>query len=396
MESGEIRCPKCMHEQIGGTECEACGVIFARYETILARKAKAIVEERSKEEVSQPEKSGKGKGLVVTLQIVLLVILTAVVTYYFTRPHSSQESASQVADTASGQPESRQTAGLPETDTPQRAPAGSTMVQQAEPTADRGGSIEQARKATVSIETPWGTGSGFFINDNYIVTNRHVIEIDQVQLAEFRRKVEATRELVELEKQKLRDYKAQMKRLPQGAARSQLQIIIEESERELKKVLPKLQEAEERLASMEERLQPSDIRIILADGSGHAANYLMTSEEHDLAILSLYIKDTAYLKRAPKSVSIRQGDRVFTIGSPVGLRNTVTAGVFSGYRKDTDSGKVYLQTDAPINPGNSGGPLIDERGYVHGVNTMILQNTEGIGFAIPIDTVFEEFGSSIH
>lgn len=397
MESGEIRCPKCMHEQIGGTECEACGVIFARYETILARKAKAIAEERSREEeISQPEKIGKGKGLLVTLQMLLLVALTAVVTYYFTRPHSSLESANKVAGTASGQLESRQTAALPATDKAKPGPAGSEMVQQTEPTANRGGSIEQARKATVSIETPWGTGSGFFINDNYIVTNRHVIEVDQVQLAEFRRKVEATRELVELEKQKLRDYRAQMKRLPQGAARSQLLIIIEDSERELKKVLPKLQEAEERLAGMEERLQPSDIRIILADGSGHAANYLMTSEEHDLAILSLYIKETPYLKRAPKSVSIRQGDRVFTIGSPVGLRNTVTAGVFSGYRKDTDSGKIYLQTDAPINPGNSGGPLIDERGYVHGVNTMILQNTEGIGFAIPIDTVFEEFGSSIH
>jgi S1-C subfamily serine protease len=50
-----------------------------------------------------------------------------------------------------------------------------------------------------------------------------------------------------------------------------------------------------------------------------------------------------------------------------------------------------LQTDAPINPGNSGGPLIDERGLVHGVNTMIIRDTQGIGFAIPIQTVMEEF-----
>ena len=66
------------------------------------------------------------------------------------------------------------------------------------------------------------------------------------------------------------------------------------------------------------------------------------------------------------------------------------------YTPVKDHYKVFLQTDAPINPGNSGGPLIDERGYVHGVNTMIIKNTEGIGFAIPIATVFEEFGSSIY
>ncbi len=87
---------------------------------------------------------------------------------------------------------------------------------------------------------------------------------------------------------------------------------------------------------------------------------------------------------------------MYTIGSPVGLRQTVTAGIFSGYRKREDNDQVYLQTDAAINPGNSGGPLIDEFGFVYGVNTMILRNTEGIGFAIPIETVFEEFGSDLY
>jgi S1-C subfamily serine protease len=57
---------------------------------------------------------------------------------------------------------------------------------------------------------------------------------------------------------------------------------------------------------------------------------------------------------------------------------------------------VYLQTDAAINPGNSGGPLIDEAGYARGVTTMILNNTEGIGFAIPIEQVFEEFRSTLY
>ena len=73
----------------------------------------------------------------------------------------------------------------------------------------------------------------------------------------------------------------------------------------------------------------------------------------------------------------------------------MTGGIFSSYRKQESDGTILLQIDAPINPGNSGGPLIDEKGYVHGVNTMILRNTQGIGFAIPIETVYEEFQSTL-
>jgi len=127
------------------------------------------------------------------------------------------------------------------------------------------------------------------------------------------------------------------------------------------------------------------------------------SEKYDLALMSLFVQDGASIKRPAPGSKLRQGDRVYTIGSPVGLRQTVTSGIFSGYRTHEPDGQIYLQTDAAINPGNSGGPLIDENGYVRGVNTMILKNTEGIGFAIPIDgfaipidIVFEEFSSSFY
>jgi len=122
---------------------------------------------------------------------------------------------------------------------------------------------------------------------------------------------------------------------------------------------------------------------------------MVSSPTYDLALLALFSYDGISLEKPPPDRPIRQGDKVYTVGSPVGLRHTVTSGIFSGYRqRDTDN-QTFLQTDAAINPGNSGGPLIDEHGFVRGVNTMILRDTEGIGFAIPIDKVFEEFSSSL-
>jgi serine protease Do len=80
------------------------------------------------------------------------------------------------------------------------------------------------------------------------------------------------------------------------------------------------------------------------------------------------------------------------MGSPEGLRNTVTHGIISSVARQTDpdSAMVYIQTDAPINPGNSGGPLVDVNGDVVGVNTFIFSQSggnEGLGFAIPCGVI---------
>jgi len=93
------------------------------------------------------------------------------------------------------------------------------------------------------------------------------------------------------------------------------------------------------------------------------------------------------------SDTVKVGQWTVAIGNPFGLRNTVTVGVVSGLRRETDSGfegyPEAIQTDAPINPGNSGGPLVDLDGKVIGVNFMIYSTTRqsaGIGFAIPSNT----------
>jgi S1-C subfamily serine protease len=92
------------------------------------------------------------------------------------------------------------------------------------------------------------------------------------------------------------------------------------------------------------------------------------------------------------SADLRVGQRSIAIGNPFGLDRTLTTGVISALGRPLQTGDEVLifnviQTDAAINPGNSGGPLLDSRGRVIGVNTAIRQEAEGIGFAVPVDTV---------
>ena len=117
------------------------------------------------------------------------------------------------------------------------------------------------------------------------------------------------------------------------------------------------------------------------------ARIVGVSREIDLALLKV---DGVKLTALPVANyrNLRQGETVFALGSPQGLRNSVTHGVISAVARQTDpdSPMVYIQTDAPINPGNSGGPLVNSSGEVVGINTFILSQSggnEGLGFAIP-------------
>jgi serine protease Do len=117
------------------------------------------------------------------------------------------------------------------------------------------------------------------------------------------------------------------------------------------------------------------------------AKLLGTHKQSDLALLKV---DATHLPTAAlrSDVRVHQGELVFAIGTPEGLRNTVSMGVVSSLARQLDPEKpmVYIQTDAALNPGNSGGPLVDIDGNVIGINTLMLSEgggSEGLGFAIP-------------
>jgi serine protease Do len=108
----------------------------------------------------------------------------------------------------------------------------------------------------------------------------------------------------------------------------------------------------------------------------------------DLALLKIDDKDTPKFKYVVvgNSDTLPVGDRVFAIGSPLGLERTVTEGIISTKTRPM-AGELYLQTTAQINPGNSGGPLFNMAGEVVGVTNMKIQFGEGLGFAIPSDAL---------
>jgi serine protease Do len=111
----------------------------------------------------------------------------------------------------------------------------------------------------------------------------------------------------------------------------------------------------------------------------------------DIALLKVEAKGLAALKLANSDL-VRVGQLAMAFGSPLGLENTLTLGIISATQRQLNpsSPVIYLQTDASINPGNSGGPLVNIRGEVIGMNTLIASESggsEGVGFSIPAKTL---------
>src|SRR5436309_1799373 len=133
------------------------------------------------------------------------------------------------------------------------------------------------------------------------------------------------------------------------------------------------------------------IEVQLSDGRTKKARLVGADEQVDLAVLKIDDPGVKPLKLADSDM-VQPGDSVLAIGNPLGFEETVTDGIISskGRPNRSDFFADLLQTNAAINPGNSGGPLINLRGEVIGINTVIASTTggsQGLGFAIPSNTV---------
>ncbi len=384
-----MQCPNCEHQQAdNATECARCGIIFARYQQHQQKLAQAAV---------AAARAGRRFRLGLGVALALLLALTAA-GVFFLRPSPPEAPAlppQQAASATAPRPLDHRPAS-----SPLPTPAASLQPGSGQPFGLAGqlaasfqprNAIESARNATVYIKTPWGSGSGFFVTPTgYIITNRHVVRFDPDTLKKLEaQNDELARRLAE-EQHSIDFYRQRLAGIGDPAVREEVAQQLRRRQEIYDKYNRLHQQVQSKLQEIEQASWVSDIKVVLIDGSEFPVQSLRMSDRADLALLSIDCINAPFIRPVADSLAEVQGQEVYTIGNPAGLRHTVTSGIVSGYR--TLAGKLFIQTDAPINAGNSGGPLVDNDGRLIGVNTMILRNTEGIGFAIPYKTVREEFG----
>lgn len=132
------------------------------------------------------------------------------------------------------------------------------------------------------------------------------------------------------------------------------------------------------------------VTVTLKDGRTLEGEVMGTDPVTDLAVVKVAGERLPRVELGDSS-NLQVGEWAIAIGNPLGLDNTVTTGIISATGRSSsligagDKRIDFIQTDAAINPGNSGGPLLNAKGEVIGINTAIIQNAQGIGFAIPIN-----------
>jgi serine protease Do len=133
------------------------------------------------------------------------------------------------------------------------------------------------------------------------------------------------------------------------------------------------------------------VNVTLKDGRSYPGKVMGTDPLTDVAVIKIAAENLPAVTFAD-SEKLQPGEWTIAIGNPLGLDNTVTTGIVSATGRSSaqvgiaDKRVSFIQTDAAINPGNSGGPLLNAQGKVIGINTAIIQNAQGLGFAIPVNT----------
>jgi serine protease Do len=132
----------------------------------------------------------------------------------------------------------------------------------------------------------------------------------------------------------------------------------------------------------------TEVTVTLANKKEYTAKIIGRDPKTDVAVVKIEPKEPLTVASLGDSDQLRVGEWVVAVGNPFGLSNTVTKGIVSAKNRVIGAGPYddFIQTDAPINPGNSGGPLFNLKGEVVGINTAIVPNGQGIGFAVAVNT----------
>lgn len=279
--------------------------------------------------------------------------------------------------------------------------------------------IDEASLSVVTVVTPGGSGSGFFVTgDGYIITNRHVVrpttstqaKEHEAQLADWKDRLDSYKTDLKDDEERLNDMKRTIDEnreyMESGRAttseKERFQRYIARYEKN--KERHETHVSKYRKLERDYKKQKSDygfnssmsnfskrFTIVLKDGKKLKAKLIKVSKDHDLALLKLNNYATPFLTLATQQYP-KQGAKVFAIGSPLGITDSLTSGIITKASRDA------LFTDTQILPGNSGGPLINTDGKVIGVNTAVLaqnRNADGLGIAIYASRIRSEFAREL-
>lgn len=283
--------------------------------------------------------------------------------------------------------------------------------------------VESATLAVVTVKTKIGSGSGFFISDDcYLVTNKHVVRPtktknwkesekklnnDKSEIKDAKQYISEETERLEINKRKLNEHDSYISGLRPGAEKNNEEREykyrlnnynqdIEKLDKKIRNTKKQEREFRERDSSFSMDSSISSIansfEVILKDNTKARAQLVKLDKDEDLALLKINQCKAPFLT-LNQSIKPHQGMNIYAIGSPLGLKDHVTAGII------TNVGKNVINTDAQLLPGNSGGPLITPDGEVIGVNTQKVTegnpNSQGFGVAIPAKIIIQKFSRYI-
>lgn len=279
--------------------------------------------------------------------------------------------------------------------------------------------VDNATLSVVTVETKTGTGSGFFItSDGFIVTNRHVVrpttstqhEDQKSKLAERKQELEVFNSDLNDDEDSLKEMKLNIDDdrtyMESGSAtevhkKQYARYILryKKNKDKYEKNLARYQKLEKEYKKEKSEFGWNSsmsnfskrFTITLKNGKKLKTRLVKISKDQDLALLKLDRYTTPSLKLSKQNLQ-RQGAKVFAIGSPLGMSDSLTTGIIT--KLDSE----HLVTDTQILPGNSGGPLINADGIVLGVNTAVVsmeKNTSGLSLAIYAKHIRKEFAKEL-
>ncbi|MDH5736845.1 MAG: trypsin-like peptidase domain-containing protein [Gammaproteobacteria bacterium] len=284
--------------------------------------------------------------------------------------------------------------------------------------------IQQTTLAVVSVHSQLGSGAGFFITpDGYLVTNRHVVrpastdkwaaqqqdyETGAASLEAARAELRKVKEELDLGARELREFEKDLDYMtPERRILAEERMALQKRNQKEREARYRRSEAEISIKEAEFEKSAAEFNyasnlsrvaehfsVTLKDNTELRLRLVALSEAHDLALLKLDGHLTPHLDIHQNVIPV-QGETVFAVGSPLGMKDFVTSGIITHFGADS------ITTDAQILPGNSGGPLLREDGVLLGVNTQKILSgetaaSEGFGVVIPIRFVLREFDSYLN